>query len=244
MLGNASFACHLCIPLAGESTDNVIEDQYFNSLRSDEPKLSRPVIDSFAEDSEELTFIDRQYFVDNPNIEPLIKSKINFKFRDELNQTYEENEKMRNNMTNTSRQRTHRTARHRLSAKEVENSEPIDLNVISAESPLKEELFSNKYNPSPEEQDVRPDPEDYDLDAEIKKKIEEQKEIKLEDSKPVNKYKRAERTGAQYLEDIQTGKDSPHYKKLFTPEVKRFRSAINLKGDKLDSKGKSVAVNL
>ncbi|CAG2184320.1 unnamed protein product, partial [Oppiella nova] len=44
-------------------------------------------------------------------------------------------------------------------------------------------------------------------------------------------------TGAQYLNDVQSGAVSPQYPHKFTDEVKNYRSQLGLGKEKLDSKG-------
>ena len=229
--------------LAEKSGDhNIFEDQYFDSLKSDGTDVKPRVVDNFPEDTEEYNFIDRQYFVDNPNVEPLFKSKIKFKFNQDMKHFVEEETAEQRSVDKPDvRRRQIHDKRDMNTKEEVITREPIDVKKISIESPLKSELFFDKFDEYPTKDETKTD--DYDLEFEISKKIEEQKDIKLEEvESSADKYSRPERTGAQYLEDIQSGKESPQ-SKLFTPEVKKFRSAMGLRGDKLDSKGTNGSVD-
>ncbi len=190
--------------------DNKIDENYVN-----------------CNDNNEFEFIDEQYFNNCTNFEPLINKKINFKYSQEFIKLREEKIKEEKCLEEIN-------YRRRDSREDVKHFNKTD-------SPLKQELFSANYEIDYDFLEKRRDIEN-EIESDFDEKetqIENNKmeEIKLEEVKKVEFLSPKPKTGAEYLRDIQTGKALPHYKNMFTEEVKKFGAELNLRGEKLDSKG-------
>ena len=183
----------------------------------------------------ELGFIDGQYFTVDYNINPLVKSRIDFKFKKNFNQFVEQNSSELKSFESFTRQVNPNISEDKDFDQFNDFEDNSVLEKLEFESPLKTDLFSKNFELNIETKENK----NQNLtEDQIKDKIKEQMEITLEEEdKPIDRYKKPQRTGAQYLKDLQKGKESPKYPKLFTEEVKEFRASFDQKGEKLDSKG-------
>ncbi|CAG2117214.1 unnamed protein product, partial [Medioppia subpectinata] len=193
--------------------------------------------------------------VHNINVEPLIKRKINFKYNQQFNEFLEQRSVDEHNIFhNLVRDDSHyggHNARHRKrnDIEDIDDIQDIQYNRESplkdnneamsgtTDSPLKPELFSLDFELN---SDLNEKPIDKLLEKNklMKEKLDEQKDIRLEDCLPVTKdYSKKQRTGAQYLADLQSGEERPQYPHKFNDEVKNYRSELGLGKEKLDSKG-------
>ncbi|XP_054156753.1 uncharacterized protein LOC128955136 [Oppia nitens] len=230
--------------LSDKSEDNIIEDQYFDSVLVRDSNNTAEVTEKDTTKSD-LSYIDKQYFVDNTNIEPLFKKTIDFKYTQDFNQYLKENKEEIKEEIDFIRQNRRQNFATDDSDDDMDQfnrqnkitAEPFDKSLLT-ESPLKSELFTQHFDYKSElvsnEEKIAEELENA--------KIEEQKDIKLDEVvKPSLQYLPKTRTAAQYLSDLQSGKQMPEYSKGFSNDVnKNFRQEMNLGIEKLDSKGYRV----